>query len=173
MPCYVNNPENTDKPAHRNYKTKEKEVSDCVKNTFPDFTWITDKKVQDGCSSRRPDLLLDVGSHIIIVEVDENQHTGYDSSCENKRLMEISRDLQYRPIVFIRFNPDGYKNHEGIYINSCWKLNKLGVLQIHPVKKQEWDNRIQCLLKQIGDWVGIVPNKTIEIIQMFYDNDNV
>jgi hypothetical protein len=173
MPCYVNNPENNDKPAHRNYKTKEKEVIDCVKNTFPDFTWITDKKVQDGCSSRRPDLLLDVGSHIIIVEVDENQHTGYDCSCENKRLMEISRDLQHRPIVFIRFNPDEYTNHEGIYINSCWKLNKLGVLQIHPAKKQEWDSRLMCLLEQIGYWVGIVPNKTIEIIQMFYDNYNV
>jgi hypothetical protein len=35
-----------------------------------------------------------MGSHIIIVEIDENKHTDYDCSCENKRLMELSKDLQ-------------------------------------------------------------------------------
>ena len=92
----------------RNYKTKEKYVVDQIKQTFTNFTWVADKKVQDGCSRRRPDLLLDMGSHIIIVEIDENKHTDYDCSCENKRLMELSQDLQHRPIVFIRFNPDNY-----------------------------------------------------------------
>jgi len=43
----------------------------------------------------------DMGSHIII-EVDENKHTDYDCSCEHKRLMELSQDLQHRPIVLSR-----------------------------------------------------------------------
>ena len=55
----------------------------------------------DGCSKRRPDLLLDMGYHIIIVEVDENKHTGYDCSCENKRLMELSQDLQHLSLIHI------------------------------------------------------------------------
>lgn len=63
VPCFVNNPENKDKPAIRNYKTKENEVVLRIKNTFPDFTWITDKKIEDGCSRRRPDLLLDMGNY--------------------------------------------------------------------------------------------------------------
>lgn len=43
------------------------------------------------CSKRRPDILIDLETHLIIIEVDENQHKGY--SCENKRIMEISQDL--------------------------------------------------------------------------------
>ena len=166
MPCFVNNPENKDKPAMRNYKTKENEVVFRIKETFPDFTWITDKKIEDGCSKRRPDLLLDMGSHIIIVEVDENKHTDYDCSCEHKRLMEISQDLGHRPIIFIRFNPDSYKNENGILIKSCWKLNKLGVMTIS--KKEEWNYRIECLKEQINYWINNPTEKTIEIVELFY-----
>ena len=155
-----------DEPNVRNYKTKENEVVFRIKETFPDFTWITDKKIEDGCSRRRPDLLLDMGTHIIIAEVDENKHTDYDCSCENKRLMEISQDIGHRPIVFIRFNPDGYTDENGIKIKSCWKLNKLGVMTIS--KKKEWNNRIEILKEQIQYWINYHTEKTVEIIQLFY-----
>ena len=168
MPCFVNNPENQDKPAMRNYKTKEKDVVDRITQTFTSFTWVADKKVQDGCSRRRPDLLLDMGSHIIIVEVDENKHTDYDCSCENKRLMELSQDLQHRPIVFIRFNPDDYTNQDGILVKSCWKLNKLGVMKITKTKQKEWEDRIETLKQQIQYWIYNPTEKTIENIELFY-----
>jgi hypothetical protein len=157
-----------DKPVSRNYKTKEKDVVDRIKQSFPDFTWVSDKKVFDGCSRRRPDLLLDMGSHIIIVEIDENKHTDYDCSCENKRLMELSQDLQHRPIIFIRFNPDSYINSEGISIKSCWKLNKLGVITINKSKQTEWEERIDKLKQQIKYWADNPTEKTIEIIELFY-----
>jgi hypothetical protein len=166
--CFVNNPENQNKPAMLNYKTKEKEVVDRITQTFTNFDWISDKKVQDGCSRRRPDLLLDMGTHIIIVEVDENKHTDYDCSCEHKRLMELSQDLQHRPIVFIRFNPDSYTNQEGISIKSCWRLTKLGVLQITKTKQKEWEERIETLKQQIQYWIDYPTKKTIEIIELFY-----
>ena len=168
LACFVNNPENQNKPNTRNYKTKETDVVDRIKQTFTNFTWVSDKKVQDGCSRRRPDLLLDMGTHIIIVEVDENKHTDYDCSCENKRLMELSQDLQHRPIVFIRFNPDNYTNQEGTLVKSCWKLNKLGVIQIMKSKEKEWDERINILKQQIQYWIVHSTEKTIEIIQLFY-----
>ena len=152
----------------RNYKTKEKDVVDRITQTFTSVTWITDKKVQYGCSRRRPDLLLDMGSHIIIVEVDENKHTDYDCSCENKRLMELSQDLQHRPIVFIRFNPDDYTNQDGILVKSCWKLNKLGVMQITKTKQKEWEDRIESLKQQIQYWIDNQTEKIVEIIELFY-----
>ena len=164
--CYVNM--FPDEPNARNYKTKEKDVVDRITQTFTSFTWVADKKVQDGCSRRRPDLLLDMGSHIIIVEVDENKHTDYDCSCENKRLMELSQDLQHRPIVFIRFNPDDYTNQDGILVKSCWKLNKLGVMQITKTKQKEWEERIESLKQQIQYWIDNPTEKTIEIIELFY-----
>jgi hypothetical protein len=152
----------------RNYKTKEKDVVDRIKSTFPNFTWIADKKIKDGCSLRRPDLFLDMGSHIIIVEVDENQHSDYDCSCEHKRLMQISQDVWHRPIVFIRFNPDAYTNADGILVKSCWKLNKLGVMLIMKTKEKEWAERINSLKAQIQYWIDNPTEKTIEIIQLFY-----
>jgi hypothetical protein len=152
----------------RNYKTKEIFIVDIIKNNFPDFTWVSDKKVQNGCSNRRPDLLLDMGSHIIIVEIDENKHNNYDCNCENKRLMEISQDLNHRPIIFIRFNPDSYINNEGLLIKSCWRLNKLGIMTIIKNKKIEWNERIDTLNKQIQYWIDNQTEKTIEIIELFY-----
>ena len=157
-----------DEPNVRNYKTKEKDVVDRITQQFSQYTWIADKKVQDGCSRRRPDLLLDMGSHILIMEVDENKHTDYDCSCEHKRLMELSQDLQHRPIVFIRFNPDSYTNQEGIVIKSCWKLNKLGVMQITKSKQKEWEERIESLKQQIQYWIDNPTEKTIEIVELFY-----
>jgi hypothetical protein len=157
-----------DKPNVRNYKTKEIDVVGRIKQTFTDVTWVADKKVQDGCSRRRPDLLLDMGTHIIIVEIDENKHTDYDCSCEHKRLMELSQDLHHRPIVFIRFNPDDYTNQDGVLIKSCWKLNKLGVMQLMKTKQKEWEERINTLKQQIQYWIDNPTNKTIEIIELFY-----
>jgi hypothetical protein len=87
---------------------------------------ISDKIVKDGCSRRRPDLLLDLGYQIIIVEIDENQHTDYDCTCENKRVMQLSKDLDHRPIIFIRFNPDDYKINDK-NITSCWYIDKSGI----------------------------------------------
>jgi len=152
----------------RNYKTKEKDVVDRITQTYSNFTWVSDKKVQDGCSRRRPDLLLDMGSHIIIVEIDENKHTDYDCSCENKRLMELSQDVQHRPIVFIRFNPDDYINDKGEIVKSCWRLNKLGVMQVMKTKEKEWSERVEKLKDQIKYWIENKSEKTIEIIEMYY-----
>ena len=152
----------------RNYKTKENDVVDRIVKYFPDFTWIHDKRVQDGCSLRRPDLLLDMGSHILIVEIDENKHIDYGCSCETKRLMQISQDLQSRPIVFIRFNPDDYTNNDGVLIKSCWKLNKLGVMTIMKTKQKEWEERIENVKQQIQYWIDNPTEKTVEIVELFY-----
>jgi hypothetical protein len=100
-----------DKQVSRNYKTKEKYVIDYIKEQFKDIDIIADKQIQGGCSRRRPDILIDLGHQIIIVEIDENQHINYDCYCENKRIMELSQDVGHRPIIFIRFNPDDYKTN--------------------------------------------------------------
>lgn len=168
MPCFVNNPVNMLNPLMRNHKTKEKEVVDYVIRNYPKFTWVADRRVQDGCSRRRPDLLLDMGSHIIIVEIDENKHSGYDCSCENKRLMEISQDLQHRPIVFIRFNPDSYRDQTDMLVKSCWKLNKIGVMSIISSKRDEWNERLETLNKQIQYWIDNISEKIVEIVELFY-----
>jgi hypothetical protein len=160
-----------DKPNARNYKTKERSVVDYVLSRFPDFTWVSDKKIQEGCSKRRPDLLLDLGYQIVIVEIDENQHLDYDCSCENKRVMEISQDLGHRPIVFIRFNPDGYVTKEGKKISSFWNIDGNGVCAINKKNTEKWQNRLDSLCEQIVYWSHPEhkTDKTIENVHLFYD----
>ena len=159
-----------DKPVSRNYKTKEYSVVEFVKTSFQDFNWIADKIVSGGCSKRRPDLLLDLGYQIVIIEVDENQHTDYDCSCENKRIMELSQDLAHRPIVFIRFNPDDYDKN-GKTITSCWGQDKKGMCVVKKSKKTEWTQRLTALEETIKYWSNPanITTKTIEIFQLFYD----
>jgi hypothetical protein len=164
--CYMNL--FPDKPVSRNYKTKEYAVVEHVKTQFPEYNWIADKIINGGCSKRRPDLLLDMGVQIIIIEVDENQHIDYDCSCENKRLMELSQDLGHRPIVFIRFNPDEYEN-DGKNISSCWGSDKKGICVVKKSKIKEWLERLNKLEEQIKYWLLNTTNKTVEVIQLYYD----
>ena len=166
--CFINT--FPDKPVARNYKTKEFAVVEHIKSKYPEFTWREDKKIQDGCSKRRPDLLLDLGYQIIIIEIDENQHINYDCSCENKRIMELSQDLAHRPIIFIRFNPDDYLQEENT-VSSCWGNTKQGVCVVKKTKQKEWTERLTTLEQQIDYWVNPenITDKTIEIIQLFYD----
>jgi hypothetical protein len=157
-----------DKPVTRNYKTKERAVVEFVCERFPEHTWITDKKVNDGCSMRRPDILLDLGYQVLIIEIDENAHQDYDCSCENKRIMELSQDVGHRPIVFIRFNPDSYRKGT-IKIPSCWEQNMNGICVVKY--KEDWEYRLNTLETHIKYWTSInnSTNKIIETIQLFYD----
>jgi hypothetical protein len=157
-----------DKPISKNYKTKEKTVVDFAMAEFPDVDWVWNRRIQDGCSRRQPDLILDLGFQVVIIEVDENQHrNGY--TCENKRVMELSLDVGHRPIVFIRFNPDGYKTSEKV-VKSCWGMNnKTHTCRVNPGKKQEWNDRLDKLCETIEYWANTPTLKTIETIHLFYD----
>ena len=152
---------NPDNKLVKYFKTKERAVADFILEEFPNFSWNYDKKIPDGCSRRRPDFLLDLGNQVIIIEVDEFQHEDY--SCENKRLMEISSDLNHRNLVMIRFNPDKYINKNNEKIKSCWKDGKI-------LKNSYWNERLNNLKDTINYWLINETDKMIEIINLFYDN---
>ena len=159
-----------DKPISRNYKTKEQSVLEFVKNIFGgDKTIVSDKQISGGCSKKRPDILIDLGFQVLIIEIDENQHNSYDCSCENKRIMELSQDIGHRPIIFIRFNPDDYKDKNNKLIKSCWSFNKSGICVVKKQKINEWNERLEILKQTIDYWLNNKTDKTIEIIQLFYD----
>ena len=154
----------------RNYKTKEIAVIEYIKKEFQDLTIITDKNVQDGCSNRRPDILIDLGYQVLIIEIDENQHTNYDCSCNNKRTMQLSQDIGHRALIILRFNPDKYKTINGI-VNSCWKPTKSGINIVPKHKIQEWNNRLETLKETICYYLENNINKLIEVIELFYDSN--
>lgn len=156
-----------DRPVVRNYKTKEFAVVEEIKKDFPDMTWVDDKPIKDGCSNKRPDLLLDLGYQVLNVEIDENSHTNYDITCENKRLMQISSDIGHRPLIVLRFNPDDYINEKGHNIKSCWKVGKDGIIRIS--KETECNSRLKTLKEEIQYWLTNNSEKTLHIKHLFYN----
>lgn len=64
-----------------------------------------DCPVEGGCSLKRPDLLLDFGTHAVVVEVDERQHTAMSCWDEDTRVAVIAADLQV-PLCVLRLRVD-------------------------------------------------------------------
>jgi hypothetical protein len=158
-----------DDPQIRNYKTKEQSVVDFIKSRFPEFDWTTDRKIEDGCSNRRPDMLLDLGYKVIIIEVDEYKHSSYTVECETRRLNDISLDLGCRPIQMIRFNPDAYTNSDFVKVSSCWAIN--GITKLMTLKKTkiaEWNNRLNTLESTIRADLDVSIDGIISITELFY-----
>jgi hypothetical protein len=148
----------------KSYKTKEKTVVDFVKSEFPDIDFICDKQIYDGCSKKRPDMFADFGDWVLIIEVDENEHIGY--TCENKRLMQLSQDINHRPLTMIRFNPDKYTK-DGVKIGSCWRNDKNGT-KIVKTKANEWTERLERLKSRIQRVIDNPSDQTIKLYNLFF-----
>lgn len=116
---------------------------------------------------RRPDLLVNLFTHSIIVEIDENQHKSYEKSCNDNRNAQLLNDLA-PSVVFIRFNPDTYiKNGETV--KTPWRTNCKGLYTISKTKLDDWNARLTTLEKTISFHLRNIPDKLITEIQLFFD----
>jgi len=85
-----------------------------------------DRMIDGGeCGKERPDFFIDCDTHILIIEVDEHQHSGRACECEQTRMVNVSQSNGMRT-VFLRWNPDTYKVPKGQTVDSTKK--RLGVL---------------------------------------------
>ena len=140
-------------------------MTDFIKEQFIDQV-ITFDKQTGGCSKRRPDVYIDKYTHVVIIECAENQHK--ETSCENKRTMELFQDFGNRPIVFIRFNPDSYTNEENKKVLSSFKMHK--TLDVPMIREQkEWLSRLNVLKETISYWLKEIPEKEVTNEYLFYD----
>jgi hypothetical protein len=157
-----------DEPVFRNYKTKERSVSEFLAESWEGrLSWVTDRTIEGGCSGCRPDDRSDLGHRVIIVETDENQHRSY--SCESKRMAAISQDLGHRPVVFIRLNPDGYRDG-ATRVPSCWEPNARGILVVNKDRVRAWNERLLRLNERIEYWSDERTEvKMIQEDRLFYD----
>ncbi len=164
-------------PDHKKstlYKIKERYLRDELINRFPDadIKLIFDKIVDGGCSRRRPDVLIDMLLYSIVIECDENQHKNYE--CENKRTMQLFEDLGSRPLILIRFNPDGYIDSNNNKLEGCFKpLTKIEDVhkkKFYDLNEGEWTRRMDILEKVIREKINI-PSKEIDEIKLFYDGE--
>ncbi len=140
-----------------------------LQEKFPNVDWRWNKTVEGGCSKRRPDLPLDMGSRIVIVEVDEHSHVAYNPTCEEKHLREIWGDVYHRKIVFVRFNTDKYKDEDGNNVQSPWGLTKLGLCTVKPKWKAVWEVRLDDLRLTVEHYIESSNIKEeFELVHLYY-----
>lgn len=107
------------------------------------YSPIIDKANSKNCRYR-PDFKFVLSTHIVIIEVDENQHSYYQSN-DYQRMKEIQQDNDCKTI-FIRYNPDKYNRTQNPPIETRF-----------PKLKEKLDT---CL--------SIVPTQS-EIHYLFFD----
>lgn len=129
-------------------KTKEMEVVNFLKEEGIDF--IHNKSVGFVCGNYRPDIKIDVGTHLVIVEIDEGQHAQYDQNCELARMLNIQQ-AEGLNCVFLRYNPD------------VFKINNKAV-KIHT------KTRLQTLLEHVKIHMKRIPEDYMTIYRLYYNN---
>lgn len=74
---------------------------------------IYDRTLDGGeCTKQRPDFIFECVTHKLILEVDEDQHRDYEPGCDYTRMCNIAQ-ANGMPTIFIRYNPDGYRDASG------------------------------------------------------------
>ena len=138
------------KPAStRREKTKEMEIVNFL--TEKGYEFKHNKSTGFACGNYRPDVLIDGGSHFVVVEIDEGQHIQYDQRCEVARMGNIYQSLGL-PCIFLRYNPDVVRYEGRVSI-------------VHTVK------RLECLEENIDKYLESVPETEISVYRLFYNND--
>jgi hypothetical protein len=89
--------------------------------------------------------------------------------------MELFQDLGDRPIIFIRFNPDSYKNKKNEKIEGSFNplitIEDIHKKKFYDINKDEWSRRLDILEKVIKENISLdtFPSKEITEIKLFYD----
>lgn len=163
--CFINLFPNNE--IVRNYKIKERYFTDFVEVNFPKkFTF--DRRINGGCSLRRPDMYLDLITHTLHGELDENQHKPYDTTCEEAKINDTFTDNADRFMVLIRVNPDGYVDKNGKRHESCFKIHqKNGALIVRD--DNDLYRRLNKLKERLEYWMHNIPNELMTIEYHFYD----
>ncbi len=128
---------------------------------------LADRIIDSTCNLYRPDILYDCGTHIVVVECDENQHKNYPwESCslnrslehmEEKRMYEIM--VAYGlPAIFIRWNPDNF-NVKGSEGPRVLRINK----------KYNNARRLEMLVKWVKYCMKLEVKQGVIYKKLFYD----
>ena len=133
-----------------------------LESILAEYTPVYDKIVVSGGSLRRPDWLFRTPNFNVIMECDEYCHRR--SVCykddEQLRLVDIYQDLEEKPLIVIRFNPDEYEGQ------SCFDFtpdNKITPTSVWESRRDELFNTIYHHLTTI-----VIDRPPIDIVTLFY-----
>ncbi|KAL4853194.1 hypothetical protein ACK3TF_005809 [Chlorella vulgaris] len=93
----------------RRHRVRENQVAAFLRNNGLQWTTWNRQVKEASCGRFRPDFTFELPTHVVIVEVDEDQHSTYDQSCEHKRMLDITNSYGGMPVTFLRYNTDGFQ----------------------------------------------------------------
>ena len=137
-------------------KTKEIAVRDFINLNFEGFhhdisLWTGNC---DCIHRRRIDHRKLIGNTLLCIETDENQHKGYDKDKDEIRYDDLFM-LHGGKFIFIRFNPDKFKNKEGKSLNPMLYTRL-------PILKDEIEKQIKRIENDEN-------KELLEIEKLYYD----
>ena len=107
------------------------------------------------CTRKRPDIRFEMPTHDVIVEVDENQHRGYEESCECARISEIVGAIGGKAVVFIRYNPDNVR---------C-----SGATRVPVTPAERIDLLVETVKRELACAYG---SFSVRVVQLWYDSQD-
>ena len=133
-------------------KTHEMAAVAFLREAFPDEPLLADMSIGHTCGALRPDVLYERDTHCVAVEIDENQHSAYDATCEATRMFRIAQARG--STSFVRLNPDVFKV-DGVTIRVSKKRR-------HEVLREEVLRRLEN-----------PPEHLLEVTYLFYDGAEI
>ena len=144
---------NHDTTQKRNTRVRENQIANLLRESasIPWSSW--NREIQNGraCDGiYRPDFFYDLDTHILVVEVDEMQHSSYD--CDRSRMVDIHNACGGAPVTFVRYNPDGFKL-------AGKKLSA------------DTATRHELLLREVEKGLAGKVEHHLTVVKLFFDND--
>jgi hypothetical protein len=156
------------------YDFPQKNISNFIRDNFK-LNITFDIIIPQGTSLRRPDIFIETDQFSIVIETDENQHKhkfrndNYSADKERARLVDLLQDINYKPLLLVRFNPDAYtQNH--IKHKSCWYYNKIDGYSFNSDMTIDWSARLNLLKETIIYFLNNPLTEQYKIIKLFYDD---
>jgi hypothetical protein len=129
-------------------KTKEMMVVNYLEEEG--YKFIHNKSVGFVCGNYRPDIKIDIGTHFVIVEIDEGQHSQHNEHCEVVRMYNIMQ-AEGLKCVFLRYNPDVFRKDKR-------------ALKVHNM------TRLKTLVHTIDKYMKEPPDEDMTVFRLFYNN---
>ena len=188
--CFIDtNPDDPRAKAAKNYiHAKELTVREFLEGVFPQYKWTFDKRMNvSGYRLRfvgtrrqfRPDAMAKRGRRIIVVEIDEHSHKGYECAKEREREQYIVDAHPEYKVVLVRFNPDEYTDYLGKRWPSCFSppTKVEGKVHVNKTQQKQWQQRLEALsacIDTLLDRDFVVPppeeGRPLFSVELFYDN---
>lgn len=96
--------------------------------------------------------------------------------------MQLVADASNRPLVMVRFNPDGYTRADGTEVVTCWgRSPDKGLCRVKPRKANKWNVRLATLNREISAQVAAAREaatsadglRAVTLVRLYFDETKV